>query len=250
MTLKSRLRRAGNRLLAPIGVKLVRTGETAPAPARWSMATALARAAAHGIAPQTVIDVGAAEGRWTREARAVFPDAAYLLVEPLQERAAKLDLLARMIPRAVFAPVAAGASTGSVAFFASADLDGSGVYSLPSDVPQRRVPMERLDDLVHRHHLPGPYVVKLDTHGFEAPILEGCAGILPHIELLVIEAYVFKLSDHALKFWELCAWLETRGFRPMDMADPFPRKHDGAWWQFDLFFMRSEQALFGHPHYA
>jgi hypothetical protein len=38
--------------------------------------------------------------------------------------------------------------------------------------------MRTIDGLVRRNNLGGPYVLKLDTHGFEVPILEGAHAVL------------------------------------------------------------------------
>src|SRR5688572_17530414 len=39
----------------------------------------------HGFAPRRIIDVGAIRGNWTRTALQHFPDAEFILIEPLAE---------------------------------------------------------------------------------------------------------------------------------------------------------------------
>jgi hypothetical protein len=97
--------------------------------------------------------------------------------------------------------------------------------------------------------LVGPYLLKLDTHGYEVPVLIGASHVLTHTELLIIEAYNFTLGPGSLRFHELCAWLEARGFRCCDLADPMRRPHDGTLWQMDLAFAPATSALFASSGY-
>ena len=52
----------------------------------------------------------------------------------------------------------------------------------------------------------------------EMPVLEGAARTLAQANLLIIEAYNFTLLPGCLRFHELCAWLEPRGFRCCDLG--------------------------------
>jgi hypothetical protein len=64
--------------------------------------------------------------------------------------------------------------------------------------------------------------------------------------VLVIEAYNYRISGEALLFWELCAYLAERGFRPVDLVDSMHRPYDDAFWQMDLVFVRSTWAGFAY----
>ena len=54
------------------------------------------------MAPATVIDVGAAIGSFSRQCHEIFPNAQYLLIEPLNEYVSCLDKTVKAIPRASY----------------------------------------------------------------------------------------------------------------------------------------------------
>jgi hypothetical protein len=107
----------------------------------------------------------------------------------------------------------------------------------------------RLDDAVKEGGLTGPFLVKLDTHGFEVPILEGCSGIVDQVSLFIIECYGFQIADNSLLFWEMCQYMDCLGFRLFDIVDIMHRPKDGSFWQCDAFFIRKENDLFKDNKY-
>jgi FkbM family methyltransferase len=241
-TLRARLQQLANAVLAPAGLHLLRRERA------FDMSGLLARAAARQPAPATIIDVGASDGIWSRRAHRHFPRARFLLFEPLAERQAALTQL-KATHGFDFVPAVAGAQPGNISFHVDPALDGSGVAS-PGDTGTRTVPVATIDAAVTARSLPGPYALKLDTHGHEIPVLEGASQVLRHTSLLIIEAYNFQLTPGCLRFHELCAWLEARGFRCCDLADPMRRPGDGVLWQMDLAFAPADSPLFSSNRYV
>lgn len=240
-TLRHRVQRTINRLLTPTGLQLVRTAH------HFDLEGLLARARQRGVAPRTVIDVGASDGIWSLRAHRHFPEAKYLLFEPLSERRAALEAL-RARRGFDFVPAAAGATHESIVFNVDPALDGSGIAA-PGATDTREVPVATVDGAVAERGLVAPYLLKLDTHGYELPVLMGAIQVLANTELLIVEAYNFKLTPDCLRFHELCTWLEVRGFRCCDLADPMRRPGDGAFWQMDLAFAKADDPMFASNRY-
>ena len=213
-----------------------------------SMEAALRRAGARLPKIGTVIDVGAAAGKWTRLARPHFPDAQFLLIEPLQERVPDLEALRAQNRRVDFVSAIAGAEAGEATFDVTDDLDGSGVADAPGSA-SRSVPVTTIDREVATRNLPGPYFLKLDTHGYEVPILEGARATLARTALLMIEVYKFHLTAGCLRFPQLCARMEELGFLPCDIIEPARRPVDLALWQMDIVFARADAPLFARKTY-
>jgi Methyltransferase FkbM domain len=109
--------------------------------------------------------------------------------------------------------------------------------------------MTTINASVSQLQLEGPYLLKLDTHGYEKNILEGAGDTLDETEVLIIEAYNYRISDEAFLFWELCAFLSDRGFRPIDLVNVLHRLKDNSLWQMDLFFIKSTWEGFNDVSY-
>lgn len=240
-TLPKKLQRIANRLLHPVGLHLARSSQA------FGMEDLLAHAALRGAGPQTIIDVGASNGVWSLGARRHFPKARFLLFEPLVEQAPALANLQQRYAFDIIA-AAAGAGHGTGSLNVGDDLDGSSVTSAPQS-NARTIPVESIDDMASARNTSGPYLIKLDTHGYELPVLEGATRTLAQTELLIIESYNFQITENCLRFHQLCAWLEQRGFRCCDLADPMRRPGDGALWQIDLAFAPAASPLFANNSY-
>ncbi len=106
-----------------------------------------------------------------------------------------------------------------------------------------------LDNEIKKRCLRGPFLLKLDTHGFEVPILRGASRILAESSLVVIESYNFDISPECLRFPQFCNHMEDLGFRCIDICDVLRRPGDGCLWQFDVFFVPKTRSEFRQNTY-
>ena len=200
------------------------------------MQSALSRRALSGLEIRTVIDVGASNGSWSRIAQQYFPDAYYFLIEANDVHAQGLLDFKSQNPNVAYVLAAAGDSVGEIYFDAEDPFGGQAAHA-PATPGHITVPMTTIDEQVTLKSLSPPFLLKLDTHGFEAPILKGARDTLMKTNLIVIETYNFTLAPDSLRFWEMCSHLKTYGFRPIDVSNPLHRPKDHAFWQMDLFFV-------------
>jgi FkbM family methyltransferase len=214
-----------------------------------TMDAALRRLASSHPGIRTLVDVGASDGRWTLAARQHFPDASFLLFEALPDfHGPALQRLAES-DRMHVVMAAAGDGEGSVNFWAP-DPFGGAAFHEPTGEHNRVVPMSTIDAEVKRRGLSGPFLIKLDTHGFELAILAGATRTLPDTEAIVIEAYNFQVRDEALMFAGMIAHMESFGFRAADLVDVVRRPTDKVLWQMDLVFTRATRPEFARTTYA
>lgn len=225
---------------------------TAAAP--WTPAEGTMLAAIARFAPRfemaTILDVGASDGRWSEEARRYYPRAAYLLIEA--QGAPHEAALRRHCERwlnSQYVIAAAGHRVGSVHFDTSDPFSGV-ARERPFEKCNELVPMTTVDAEVEARGLAAPFLLKLDTHGFEREIFEGARRTLERTNLIVVEAYNFELQRGSLRFHQLCEFLEQRGFRCLDIVDVMRRPGDGVLWQCDLFFAPASRPEFAEEGYA
>jgi FkbM family methyltransferase len=214
------------------------------------LASCLERLKGQGFQLGTVIDVGASDGRWSKQVQPFYPDARYHLIEANSYHLKGLRDYEFNDDRVSYVLAAAGDIEGEIAFDTSDPFGGVASYESSTAANMVKVPVTSIDTEVEKNKLNGPFFIKLDTHGFEVPILEGAAETLEQTDLVLIETYNFKIQENSLRFWEMCALMEEKGFRPIDLMEPMFRPKDGALWQFDIFFARCDSSAFSSSSYA
>lgn len=213
-----------------------------------SLRAALKRCKGRGLNIKTIVDVGASDGRWSLIVREFFPDAFCLLVEAQEGHKKGLEKVKCRVDRFDYVIAAAGDRQGTI-YFDADDAFGGLASSVPVGKNCVSVPMVTVDEEVSRRKLSPPYLLKLDTHGFELPILEGAKNTLALSSLVVIECYNFKLTKESLKFHEMCAFMVSKGFSCIDLVQPMHRPGDLAFWQMDLIFIPSGDRVFNANSY-
>lgn len=234
-----------NKLLLKLGLKIQKIANVQPY--ANSMETGLKRISKK-LNIKTIIDIGAAAGTWTEKCLPIWKDANYILFEPLIERDTELnDLkLKHNETKITHIKAAAGQKKSKTSFSVSEDLDGSGFYGSGN---LREIDLVSVDDVIIEENETGPFLLKLDTHGFEIPIFEGAKEVLKNTNLIIVEVYGFYVAPNSLLFWEICNYLDKLGFRLYDMVDVMRRPKDDAFWQCDAFFIPKDSELFSSNHY-
>ncbi len=225
------------------GYQIARSDESS------TMETALDRIAANQRVA-TIVDVGASDGRWSRLAMGSFPSASYLVIEAQAEH--HRDALASWSkgnPRVHVVLAVAGDGNGHIHFDTSDPFGGAASHEA-FDTGDATLQMTTVDAEASRYDLEGPFLIKLDTHGFERQILSGAGTTLLETQALIIEAYNFTLRPGAMRFPELCMHMESLGFLPVDIVNSMRRPSDGVLWQFDLVFARADSKAFAVTRYA
>lgn len=183
--------------------------------------------------------------------RPFYPAAFYFLIDANKVHEPKVKAFKKKHNNVDYVLAAAGDTIGSIYFDAS-DPSGGLASHTPLQGYRRkvtRVPVTTVDAEVNARKLKPPYLLKLDTHGFEVAIFEGAAKTLKETAVIIVETYNFTLCEGCLRFHEMCVFLEERGFRPVGLCNPAFRHKDGALWQMDLIFVRSDREEFRSNKY-
>lgn len=197
-----------------------------------TMADALAQLRARGFEPRTVFDVGVGKG--TPDLYTAFPDARFVLVEPLSEYEYALDHFARQL-NAIPVRAAAGTSLGMVRI----SVEGEGSSVMAADPGRsREVPMITLDSLCQDYSLTGPFLIKADVQGGELDVLAGAKQILRETEVIALEVSLFSPRDGWPQFSDIFQWMTQREFAVYDFFGGH-RRRDGALAQIDIVFVEA-----------
>lgn len=246
--MKTQIVKAINVLLQPLDVQFVRRTKNSEN-SELSMPSMVQRLAQRHVPIQSVLDIGASDGKWSIGCMKHFPNARYLAIEPLEERKPALEENKCGFANFDYALCVAGGVDGEeVTFNVTEDLDGSTVQGQNPGV-SRTCRVRTVDSLVAEKNLSGPYLLKFDTHGYEIPILSGSTEVLKNSTAIIMETYNFQITPTSLRFHEMCAHLENLGFRSADIAGPMLRSYDKAFWQIDFLFLRTDSEVFKYPHY-
>ncbi len=208
-----------------------------------------------GYAPRSIIDVGVADG--TLELHSVFPDAEFLLVEPLEEFMPALDWLKSRY-RAHIALCAAGAVDGKATLkFGPSIRDMHGATLATMQDPQERrlhasreVHVRRLDAIVSELDLQAPMLLKIDAQGAELDIIAGAERIMHLVDVVIVEATFFSFNRKQPLFDETLSFMLERGFYPYDMFGGLNRPLDGALGQIDIAFVHRNSWFRRDQRYA
>lgn len=194
-----------------------------------------------GYHPETILDIGAAEGSWTLSAIRSFPTARYFLIEALEERRPELEELRRDYRNVTFAICGVGKEPGDLLFGITPELYGSSFAYEGAE--NRMVQVKTLDDLFASGCFQQPSFLKLDVQGFELQVLEGARTVLPGADLVLLELPFYRFSKPMSLMHEAIQYMVDRRFRPYEVVEVMRRPYDGAMGQCDLLFCREDHPL-------
>jgi FkbM family methyltransferase len=215
----------------------------------FSMEDALVRLSERQVEVNTVIDVGASDGSWALLCMKYFPRARYFLIEAQQPHEVSLQALKEKYTNVDYIISAAGSRNGEI-YFDATDLFGGLASERPFDENSITVPVVTIDSEIKKRSLAPPYLIKLDTHGYELPIISGGSEVLAETNAIVAEVYNFKIADECLRFFEFCAYLDKNEFLPIDIVDVVLRPGDDSLWQMDMVFLRKDRKEFQNNSYS
>ncbi|MCG8524831.1 MAG: FkbM family methyltransferase [Opitutales bacterium] len=202
-----------------------------------------------GVKVHTLLDVGASNGCWSRDCMEVFKEQKYVLYEPQPVHHADLaSFQSEFIEQVMLELKAVGEKEAMIKFDASDPFGGS-IASEKSGDSVIEVEMTSLDVSSRQLNLDQPYLIKLDTHGFEKAIFEGAEQVLKQAEVLIIESYNHRIEPETMTFWEQTQFLADRGFRPVYIVDVLNRKYDHSLWQMDIIYLKEEWGGFKYNRY-
>ncbi len=166
---------------------------------------------------ETVYDIGAHRGEWTRKVRARLPDAEFVLFEANEVHAQALEESAERFFIAVLS-----SEEKLVKFYGSGGPGDSYFREAAGGhdgVTPRSIRAERLDDLIETHGLPLPDFIKTDVQGAELDVLQGGRAALTNASLVLLECPIVEYNEGAPTIHDYFRFMEEHEFTPIDVVE-------------------------------
>lgn len=194
-----------------------------------------------GFRPEQVIDIGAARGGWTKEVIEIFPDAKFLMVDPLSENIGALQAVVDTHPKITFWNGAIGRRNGEIEL--QVHSDQTSMFTSEWKGTTRKVPLRTLDSFADDGTITRMDALKIDVQGAELDVLRGATKLLKQCTAIQLEVSFRRVYEKAPLAHEIVAFFAEKGFRLYDICGLYKRPSDRALIQADFFFV-SDDRLF------
>jgi len=246
-SLRKMAKQTVNKLLGNVGLRVVGSS--------WGprgFLNALYRVKKQGIEPAQIVDIGASNGVWTRDCLRVFPDAEYLLVDPLEENRPFLQELQRKGSKIKTWIGALGAKAGKLPLNVHGDQSSflRSEYSENEAQGIRYVEVRTLDSFLENGTIRPPGMIKADVQGYEIEALRGAEKCLESAELLLLEVSYRNIYEEGPLAHEAISYAGSKGFRILDICTYALRPFDGELAQSDILFAKANLRLFEYEGWA
>jgi FkbM family methyltransferase len=201
-----------------------------------------------GFRPAGVVDIGAYRGEWTEMARAIFPEAAFLMIEAQESQREILERVKTRNGSAVNYRISLlGSESREGVDFHHYDMapTGASVLVAQAGAPGRPVKrkMEPLDSVLKGEGFRRPELIKIDVQGYELEVLKGGREALRAAEAVAMEVSLLELYKGNPLLHEVIAFMHERGFQCYDIPALMRRPSDRTLWQVDMIFVKAGSPL-------
>jgi FkbM family methyltransferase len=208
----------------------------------------------HRLGVDLVADVGANDGGFARGLRAAGYSGDIVSFEPLQEAHAQLLIAAASDARWQVMPrMALGERDGQVQINVAGNSTSSSILPMQAAhrdaapashyVGAQSVALKRLDSLSHSGLNAARAIhLKVDTQGFEMPVLLGATGFLPRVCSMQLELSLVSLYEGQALYRSVIDWVVEQGFELCGVVPGFVDERSGRMLQMDGLFARPQAA--------
>ncbi len=200
-----------------------------------------------GFYPDTIYDIGANKGTWSKECLKYFSNATYYLFEPQINLKKDIEQALGNYPNYQLFSLGVG-NENDVLNFTMHERDDSCSFNYSEaeakalGFQQVKVPIVRLEDFVKEKQLQKPKLLKIDAEGLDLQVLSGAASLLNTCEIVLAEVAVMNpnMDNSALKMLSYMETLEYKLFDITDLNRPFKNR---ALWLCEFVFIKKNGIL-------
>lgn len=187
-----------------------------------------------GIKPNTILDVGAYKGLFSKTAHRIFPEAKIIAFEPLADCYRELSHLKKSIKnfecfnlalsnKKEKSVIHRSSFAGSSSLLAMSDIHKNAFPDTAGEVVEN-ISTELLDNILREKQIDIPIMLKIDVQGYENFVLEGAKETLKKCNCIVCEMSFRELYNGQMLFEEMYSFITGMGFKfagPMsELLDP------------------------------
>jgi FkbM family methyltransferase len=211
------------------------------------------------LGADTVLDIGANIGQYASALRSSGFDGRIISCEPLPDAFAHLSRRSGSDRRWTTLHTAVGAERGNLTINVSANSYSSSVLTMTDahldaapgsqTIGAEHVTVTTVADIAAQHEVePAHTLLKVDTQGYEGPVLDGAGGLLSRFAAVQLEMSFVALYGGQLLFAELNERLEAAGFGIYALDPGFADPRTGRMLQCDGLYVRTDLMPSGDGH--
>lgn len=196
--------------------------------------------------PRTVIDVGVGHG--TFPLYEAYPQARFILVEPLKEYEPSIRKIAKKYDCDIYFKAAGERECEIEMYVDTSDLQKSSVEKRTS-LTQTGNPLETkivevtaLDKIYMDYDsLESPVLLKIDTEGHELSALKGAKSLLQVVDVVITEVSIAKRFEGSYEFEDIISFMNECGFYVFSFMTMYHKNNELRQRFTDVVFKRREQ---------
>ncbi|MCX6239088.1 MAG: FkbM family methyltransferase [Bacteroidia bacterium] len=198
----------------------------------------------NGFKPDIIFDVGAYHGEFAKMCLEIWPKSKVVCFEALEEKIALLKEISEKDHRISVIPGLVGDEDNENVCFNENESASSVLDEYESkNFTKVFHKMRKLETCIKEFILPIPNLLKIDTQGFEYPVLKGIESKLNSIDIILAELNFIDIHKDVKLSHEVIRLLNDYNFLPFDIAQIHRRPIDNAVWQVDYIFVKKNSPL-------
>ena len=146
--------------------------------------------------PETIIDIGSNKGQFILLIEKNFPQKMIYSFEPILEMINKQKIFFKNNKNIEYYNLGLGNIKGTNFFLITSRIDSSSFLEISNkdnknsnyDIKEeRKVKIDKLDNILDARKLKRPILIKIDVQGFELETLKGASNLLPNVDYIILE---------------------------------------------------------------
>ena len=179
--------------------------------------------------PNTIFDIGAAIGEWTKSARYTYPNSTIYAFEPIYESFQKLLKLKITDDKLILFNCALSNKNGITNFnlnefsFSSSLLEMTNTHKeiFPFTKNDHNIQVECLRfDSISNINIIKPAFLKMDVQGAELLVLQGCGSLIDNIDFIELELNFEHFYKGQASYSEIFHFMSQNGFNGFLQINP------------------------------